>query len=217
MILKLVDHIKKHVELNSADIENISNSFTIKTFAKKGHLLKESQICEESYFVIKGCLRLYSICQDDKEQIIQFSIENWWMSDFRSFENGAKSIYNIQALEDSVVAVLHRGDQSELFEKVPQLEKYFRIIFQNAYSASLWRINHIFCKTGEERYDQFIKLFPEFVQRIPQYMLASFLGLTEQLFENHMRNRAARSANNYFLFWFYEGRRCTAPIRCESP
>ena len=114
------------------------------------------------------------------EQIIQFAIDNWWLSDYMSFDKQTPSGFYIQAVEDTELLCLDRSTQEQLFKKVPQLESYFRIVFQRAYAASLVRIQYIFCLTKEERYHHFNNAYPEFVQRIPQYMLASFLGFTPE-------------------------------------
>jgi len=180
MLSELIEHIQNYIYLTPEEIEILSNEVSIQTISRKAFLLKEGEVCEANYFVLKGCLRLYSVDDDLKEQTVQFAIEHWWISDYLSLENSILSSLYIQATEETIIAVLPRAAQDELFERLPQLERYFRIIYQRAYAASIWRIHHIFSKTGEERYFQFVKMFPNFVQRIPQYMLASFLGVTPE-------------------------------------
>lgn len=180
MISKLVEHIQKHVKLSEEEIQVLSQCFTVIHVARKQFLLQQGEVCEANFFVLSGCLRLYSINDELKEQTVQFAIEQWWMADYASLENRTISPFFIQATEPTTVAALRREVQEELMERLPQLERYFRIIYQRAFSASIWRIHHIFSKTGEERYHQFVKLFPGFVQRVPQYMLASFLGFTPE-------------------------------------
>lgn len=133
-----------------------------------------------NYFVLSGCFRLYLITDTGSEQILQFGIPNWWICDYQSLENKAPSDYYIQAVENSEVAILDRSIQQELFNKIPLLDRYFRLMVQRAYTASLKRIQYIFCQSAEERYWQFSNSFPEFIQQVPQYMLASFLGFTPE-------------------------------------
>jgi CRP/FNR family transcriptional regulator len=97
-----------------------------------------------------------------------------------SLESGKPSHFNIQAIENSEVAILDKKIQEELFAAIPQLERYFRMILQRSYAASQIRIKFIYSLSGEERYHQFNASFPEFVQRVPQYMLASYLGFTPE-------------------------------------
>ena len=180
MLSNLIDHIKKFIELNEADIELISKTVAIKQVKKKTFLLEPEHTCRELYFVSKGCLRLYFINKKLNEQITQFAIENWWMSDHGSLESGKPSRYYIQAVEDSEVISINKLKLEELFEKIPRLERYFRIVQQRAFTASQKRIEYIYSMSDEERYRHFSNLFPDFIQRIPQYMLASYLGFTPQ-------------------------------------
>lgn len=176
----LFAHIKRFVPLSGDEKDILCSYLEYKTIHKKDYLLKESQVCGNNYFIVKGCLRVYFINEKGIEQIIQFGIENWWITDYTSMETKKPSPYFIQAVEDSEIVFLNKKIQDELFKKIPQLERYFRLILQRAYSATLMRVHYIFEQSGEERYHHFNKLFPEFIQRIPQYMLASYLGFTPE-------------------------------------
>lgn len=180
MLNNLTNHIKKFVELHGIDVELINSVVTVKQVKKKTFLLEPDHICRDLYFVSKGCLRLYFINKKLNEQITQFAIENWWMSDHGSLESGKPSSYFIQAVENSEVISISKPKLEELFEKVPSLERYFRIVQQRAFIASQKRIEYIYSMSDEERYRHFSSLFPDFIQRIPQYMLASYLGFTPQ-------------------------------------
>ncbi|MDR6943095.1 Crp/Fnr family transcriptional regulator [Mucilaginibacter pocheonensis] len=176
----LIDHINKFIELTDADIGLINSAVVVKSIKKKTFLLQPDHICHEIYFVSKGCLRLYFINKKLNEQITQFAIENWWITDYHSLENNVPSNYYIQAVENSEVVCINKNKLDDLFEKVPRLERYFRIVQQRAFSAAQKRIEYIYSFTDEERYRHFRSLFPGFIQRIPQYMLASYLGFTPQ-------------------------------------
>lgn len=180
MYATLFDHIRKFVPLNGDEEALLSLHLHHKTVTKKSHLLKGGQICTANYFVIKGCFRMYVISEDGNEQIIQFGIDNWWITDYLSFDKQTPSQFYIQAVEPSEIVVLDRQIQDELFRQIPQLERYFRMILQRAYSASLMRIQYMFNLSGEALYHQFSSSFPDFVQRVPQYMLASYLGFTPE-------------------------------------
>ena len=176
----LITHIAKHVALEKQQEERLLSFFQRRRLKKKEYLLREGQICSSHFFIEKGCMRLYAITERGGEQIIQFGIDNWWISDYNSLENQRPSVFNIQAVEDTEGMLIDREAQSKLLAEMPQLEKYFRIMFQRAYTASLMRIQYIYCLSAEERYRQFSTNFPGFVQRVPQYMLASFLGFTPE-------------------------------------
>ena len=123
------------------------------------------------------------------EQITQFALENWWITDYFSFTDQNVSEYNIQVIEKSEILVIDHRSFDKLLEELPALERYFRIIMQRAVAASQLRIKLLYDLSKEELYLHFSSYFPEFVQRVPQYMLASYLGLTpEYLSEIRKKN-----------------------------
>ncbi|RZK38855.1 MAG: Crp/Fnr family transcriptional regulator [Pedobacter sp.] len=176
----LIAHIKKSINLSPLDCDAITSGTKLINLKKKDFLLEEGRICKANYFVSKGCLRMFFINHKGVEQITQFAIENWWISDYMSFSKQTASLFYIQAVEDSDILALSLSDQEHLLTKVPKLERYFRLNMQRALGAAQQRVkfSHDFSK--EESYRHFIASFPSFVQRIPQYMLASYLGLTPE-------------------------------------
>ena len=176
----LINHINRFTELNASEKDLLGEFIQFKEIDNKEHLLKAGQICKANYFVVKGCFRMYSHTDKGTEQIIQFGIDNWWITDYTSLETQQPSHLSIQALEPGIVGVLDRQLQDKLFMQLPKLERYFRQVLQRAYAATLMRVHFIFNESGEQRYRNFNSLFPEFVQRIPQYMLASYLGFTPE-------------------------------------
>jgi len=176
----LTDHMRRFITLDTAEESLLANYIQFRDVRNKEHLLVSGHICKANYFVIKGCFRMYSHTDSGTEQIVQFGIDNWWIADYTSLDSQQPSFFNIQALEPGVVATLERPAQEELFTRIPKLERYFRHILQRAYAATLMRFHYIFSQSGEERYRHFNSLFPDFVQRIPQYMLASYLGFTPE-------------------------------------
>lgn len=148
--------------------------------AKKDFLLHEGQHCLHQYFVIKGCFRMFYINPKGMEQIITFGIEDWWITDYDSLLNHQASEQNIQALEDAVVLSITRERLEQLFKSHRVLETYFRIVNERVRIADQRRLQFMFDLSGEELYDTFYQANPGFVQRIPQYMLASYLGFTPE-------------------------------------
>lgn len=138
----LLNHIKKYVELNDEQLTHISKSFNIITTAKRELLLNEGEMCTHLYFVVKGCLRMFYADEKGVEQTIQFALENWWMTDIDAFNKRKKSLFSIQALEKTTLIGIHKTDFDFLLSDQPSLEKYFRIIYERAYSASLYRMKY---------------------------------------------------------------------------
>jgi CRP-like cAMP-binding protein len=180
MFQSLFNHIGRYVTLDEKEQAILSAGLQYRKLEKKDHLLKEGAVCTANYFILDGCLRLYFISETGKEQTIQFGIENWWISDLNSMAHQTPSPFFIQAIEISEVAILDRQAEMILLESLPKLERYFRLILQRAYAASAMRLYYLSSLSGAERYDQFTRLFPGFIQRIPQYMLASYLGFTPE-------------------------------------
>ena len=194
MIDNLIAHINKFVQLDEVEADEISKAITTISVKKKQFLLEPHQVCRANYFVSKGCMRLYFINRNGQEQITLFGIENWWITDYSSLETGRPSTYYLQAIEDSEIISLDKKTLDELFIKVPKMERYFRLILQKAYTATMRRFEYVRDQTDEERYRHFVALFPGFVQRIPQYMLASYLGFTPQFLSKIRGKKVRKSA-----------------------
>jgi len=177
---RLFAHIRKYTILESPHEEWLRKNLEYREVKNKTFLVQAGQVCTANYFVIEGCIRMYLDTRQGSEQIIQFGIDNWWITDQISLNLQQPSRHYLQAVEQSSVLVMKHGVQEEAFQKVPSLERYFRILYERAYAASLTRIHYILNLSGEERWVQFSTLFPDFVQRVPQYMLASFLGFTPE-------------------------------------
>jgi len=176
----LFEHLARFVRISETEREILLAKLRYKKVSKKEFLLKQGQICSGNYFVLSGCLRLYSITETGTEQILQFAIPGWWISDYHSFQNNIPSTYTIQAVEDAEIAIITRSDADELFQQIPVLNNYFRLLMQRAYTAALRKMELLLVTSAEDRYFQFVKNYPDFVQRVPQYMIASFLGFTPE-------------------------------------
>lgn len=177
---EFTNHLRRLIKIDDAGLELVLSFMKPVSLKKKTLLLQEGQICRSHYFTEKGCLRMFFINAKGTEQTTQFAIEHWWLADYMSFTNQAPAQFSIQAVEESEVLVLDYEKQEELFSAVPQMEKYFRIVFQKAAAAAQVRIMYSNDMSREEMYRFFIRSFPEFIQRIPQYMLASYLGFTPE-------------------------------------
>lgn len=177
---ELFQHMERFITLNEEDKNILSSILMHSELKKKEVLLKEGKTCNTNYFIVKGCMRLYYINDKGVEQIVQFGIDNWWLTDYISYLSHKPSQFYIQTVEATTLICWHRDKEEELYLKIPALERYFRLILQRSVAASQQRLKYLYDFTGEERYHHFNNSFPEFVQRIPQYMLASYLGFTPE-------------------------------------
>ncbi len=180
MYPQLLKHIKRYVQLTPDEETLLCEKLEFKKFKRREFLLEPGKLCQGNYFILKGCVRQYFVNNKLNEQIIQFGLESWWVADQDSLLNKQPSTCYIQAVEATELLVLNEKIRQSLFEEIPTLESYFRIMMQKAFVASQRRIGFIFNQTEEERYRHFASQFPDFLQRVPQYMLASYLGFTPQ-------------------------------------
>ena len=180
MYSSLVAHIAKFVTLDESEKEVLCSLLTYEKFKKKEHLLKEGQSGNTQYFIVKGCTRQYITNEKGTEQTLQFAIENWWVTDYLAFHNNTSSQFYFQAIENCEAITLEKSNMEILLEKVPKLEKYFRLVLQKSYGASQIRIKYLFTMSAEERYQNMNNRFPEFMQRVPQYMIASYLDFSPE-------------------------------------
>ena len=173
-------HIDKRVRLTGEEFRMCSGFFVPKRVKKRQFLLQEGDVCKQLAFVTAGCLREYSIDHKGEEHIIQFAVEDWWISDLNSFLTGTASTHNIDALENSEVLLLDKAARDKMLETIPKMERFFRIILESNYIATHRRINEALSATAEERYLAFLKTYPVQAEKLPQNQIASFLGITPQ-------------------------------------
>ncbi len=182
-------HINKFVAISDAEFDDILHYFQTQTFKKKENLLVEGQISKSNYFVLKGILRKFFVNEKGIEQTTEFAIENWWMTETFSFLQQSPTEFYIQAVENADVLSIHRDAQEKLLAEHPKMERYFRCVYQKAYAAAQMRIKFLYDYSREDLYHHFRNRQPEFLQRVPQYLIASYLNFTpEYLSEIRKKN-----------------------------
>lgn len=189
MSLTFKKHIDKFVKISDDEFEEIIKFFSTKDLAKKENLLEEGQICKYYYFVITGLLRKFYINDKGIEQTTEFAIETWWLTDNMAYEHKTPSEFFIQTVEKSTILYITKQNQEKLLNTFPKMERYFRFVYQRAYAAAQMRFKYLYSLSKEEFYFQSIKRYPEFVQRIPQYLLASYLGFTPEYLSEIRKKR----------------------------
>lgn len=171
------EQFNKMVPLTAEEQTVIKTYLTPKKLRKKQYLLQEGDPCRYIAFVDKGMLREYSVDKNGNEHIIQFAPEGWTIADLYSFLTGELATYNIDALEDTELVLMSKSAHDELLKISPKYETYNRLQITGAYLAMQKRITSILSLSLEERYTNLTALYPDIVQRVPQHMLASFMGL----------------------------------------
>jgi len=177
---QLTKHISKFVAVGDDELVEINRFFKVVNVKKKANLLVAGDTCNQTFFVSKGLLRKFFISDKGVENTTEFALENWWITDVLSFTNRHSSEFYIQAVENAEVLSLSRENYQRLLHQHPAMEKYFRCIFEKAYGAAQMRIKYQYDFSREELYHHFRLRHPEFLQRVPQYLIASYLGFTPE-------------------------------------
>lgn len=177
---QLLTHIKQSVKINEQEEALIRDNFSIKEFKKHDKILSAGDVSSHMRFIVKGCLKSYQLNEDGKEHVVHFGIEGWWINDLYSYFTGTPSTQFIEALENSLLLTASKEKLDKLFDSSHAIERFFRVKFQNAYVAFIDRSLNSISKTAEERYSEFCDKYPEIEQRVPQYALASYLGVTPE-------------------------------------
>jgi CRP-like cAMP-binding protein len=178
----LINHINSYstTQLSENDIAVIKDTFKPGKIKKKEFLLKEGEVCNITAFVINGALRQYTVDEKGAEHIVGLFIENWWASDRESWTMLMPSLYNIDAWEDTDVLLLTRDAFHERIKPIPAfIEMTLKLQENNAFSVQK-RIHALISLPAEKRYINLINAYPQFLQRFPQHIIASYLGITKE-------------------------------------
>lgn len=185
---RLFIHINEIVPINESEFNSCKKSFEFKKFKKKEFLLEPGQISKHMRFIASGCARVYYIDDDGAEKTLQVGIENWWINDLYSYTSQKESTMYIQAIENTCILQISRNDLEMLYLEQVAISNFFRIKIQRAYTNLQERTIENMSSDAYSRYSKFIKEYRNIEQRIPQYIVASYLGVTPE-FLSYLRNK----------------------------
>lgn len=178
----LIRNIEKHLPITAEEVQLFRSFWEIKHLERNQYLLRNGQVCRYDAFVLSGALKHFFINQQTgKEEIVSFAICDWWASDLSSFHDQRPSDMNIQAIKPTKLAVITKNSFEDLLREFPQLERYFRVILQSNVTAWMNRTYLRNAFDAEHRYLHFLKNYPEINQEIPQYLIASYLGMSAEM------------------------------------
>ncbi len=193
VIAPLLEYMNQYIDLTSDEQQILQERANYRRYLKGQYIAQHGDICKYESFVLKGCIKTFYVDNDGQEHIVMFAIENWWTADLGSFITQTPADYNVQCIENTDVIQFSHQALEELFVLIPKLERFFRIIIQKAYVASEKRIIRNFSLTAKQRYLKFREQYPKIEQRVPQYMIASYLGITKEFLS---KIRSELIANN---------------------
>ncbi len=176
----LIDYINRIISLTDEEESILKSKISFRKYLKGQYLLQQGDVCTFSGFIVLGCTKTFFVDDEGQEHVVMFSIEDWWASDMGSFVSQKPADFNVQCLENTELIQISYENQKSLLEEVPKLERFFRIIVEKAFVASQKRIVRNLSMTAKERYVFFRSQYPLIEQRIPQYLIASYLGITKE-------------------------------------
>ena len=176
----LLDYINRVVSLTEEEEHKLTSLISTRKLLKGQYFLQQGDVCKYSGFVISGCTKTFYVDDEGQEHVIMFSIEDWWTSDMGSYITQKPADFNVQCLENTELIQFSYENQQEMMQEIPKLERFFRIIVQRALVASQKRIVRNMSMSAKDRYLFFRKEYPKMEQRIPQYLIASYLGITKE-------------------------------------
>ncbi|MHA8062943.1 Crp/Fnr family transcriptional regulator [Aquirufa aurantiipilula] len=185
-------NIKKHIHLSEAEGDLIEHTWRRVKLAKKEFLFERGEVTKDAALIISGCLRSFSLDENGFEHIMQFAPSNWWITDMYSFISQKPGDLSVQAIMDSEVVLLSRKDQLMLFDQIPALERYFRILTENSLVAYRQRLIDNLSLSAKQRYANFCQTFPTLINDIPQKLIAAYIGVTPE-FLSKMRSEYLRN------------------------
>lgn len=182
MIEKLIQHINSTIDskLTESDVQLISEVFHLKKIRKHQYLIQSGDVCKTAAFVVKGALKKYSIDNTGKENILELYIENWWAGDKESFMIGTPTPYYIDAYEDTELLVITKEDFINKLSKRPFISALNNTLTERQSFQLMKRLHSSQTLTAEQKLEQLQNTYPEFFQRFPQHIIASYLGMTKE-------------------------------------
>ncbi|WBV56976.1 Crp/Fnr family transcriptional regulator [Chryseobacterium daecheongense] len=177
----LLKNISRYVTLTEEETEIFKSFWTEKILEKGDYLLRNGDVCRYDNYVVSGLVKAFYInSENGNEEILYFSIDDWWASDIDSFSKQKTSIYNIQALEKTKVLQINYHSFQNLLRAIPQLERYFRLILESYLGVLQKRLIYHNVYDAEYRYFDFLERYPDIASRVPQYLIASYLGVSAE-------------------------------------
>ena len=176
----LANHIQSRVDLNQEELDFFLAQFKVAKVKKRQFIIQPDFVAKYRNFVVDGAFRAYVIADEGNEHTIQFAVEDWWISDYKSYIYQVPASMFVIALEDSIILQLDYEKEQLLKSSNHKFETFFRIMAERSFAGMQKRIISNLTKTAEERYTEFEKKYPKIAHRVPQYALASFLGMTTQ-------------------------------------
>ncbi len=185
---KIIEYVSRYVSLSAREEEQLSACFKEVKVKKRQFIVQPNFVAQHRYYVLNGAFRAYVVDDNGQDHTIAFAIEDWWVTDYNSYILQQPATMFVVALEDSTVLQMDHKNEQELKSSNHKFETFFRIRAERTAAFMQQRIISNLTQTAEERFDNYMQKYPLIVQRVPQYALASYLGMTTE-FLSRIRNK----------------------------
>lgn len=184
-------HVQRTCKLTTAQLNRFHELLELRSVPKKTVLLHPGEICQFEAYVNKGCLRTYYINEDGAEIVLQFAVEDWWISDIASFHNQVPGRLFIETLENCELFILTPETKEQLLLEIPAFERFFRLLVQRHLTSLQNRVISTLSLNGENKFRLFAQQYPAILKRVPQFHIAAYLGMTPE-FLSKVRSRISK-------------------------
>jgi CRP-like cAMP-binding protein len=189
MVNILKAQFRNNCNITDDQLAFVLQHFTVRKFRKGEYIIKEGEYVRYDYFVVKGCLKAFAVDENGKESILQFAIEDWWISDYKAFWSETPASLSVDCLEDCELYLITLADREKLCKELHVIEHYFRKKSTAGYVALQQRILSLIKLNATERYELFMQHYPNLLQRLPKQLIAGYLGVSrETLSRMHFKN-----------------------------
>ena len=189
----LFKNIRRYVDLTKEEESRVSSILKSVRIKKRQMIIQPGFVCHNRSYIVEGAFRVFYLDNEGKEHTVSIGVEDWFVTDFYSYINQTPAMNYAEALEDSLILQMRYEDIELLCKEIHSLSEYFRLTTEKAFAFSRRRIISNISKTAEERYDEYVNQYPQIVSRVPQYVLASYLGMSPEFLSKIRKGKASKS------------------------
>lgn len=189
----ILKYIGRYIQLTVEEEAFYTSLLKLKKVRKKQFIGQPDFVFNHRTYIVKGAMRSYMLDANGQDHTVAFGIDDWWIADFNSYIYQQPATLFVEALEESTLIQISYDDEQKLLETYPKFEKFYRILAQNGYAHLQRRILADISLTATERYENFLSKYPLVAARVPQYALASYLGISHELLSKIRNKRVKKS------------------------
>lgn len=189
----ILTNIKRYVTLTDEEEDRITSVIKTSRVKKKQYIIQPGFVCQNRTYIVEGAFRVFYLDDEGKEHTVSIGVEDWYVTDFHSYINQSPALNFAEALEDSIIFQMRYEDIEPLCKEIHALSEYFRLTTEKAFAFSRRRVVSNISMTAEQRYDDYVEKYPNIVNRVPQYVLASYLGMSAE-FLSKIRKRKMKNS-----------------------